>query len=272
MGKMRAIVLACAALAGQTTAAAAADLMYPPDKGIVEVPAPVPVAYGGWYLRGFMGMTNQDVDKITSSVIEAGDFRILNKGFDSSPLWGLGVGYDTGHYFRFDMTGEYRGAASFTALDCYSCDAGVPTAGTNEYTATKSEWLMLFNAYWDIGTWKGVTPYLGAGIGWDSIKIDDFKDINVPNAGVAFANSKTTTNFAWALHAGFAYDVTQNFALDFAYRYVNLGDAKSGVITAYDGTGTFDRLEFKDIDSHDLMIGARWKFGCDCGAVPAVYK
>lgn len=250
-------------------------MVYPPDKGLVQVPAPMPVSYGAWYLRGFVGMTNQGLDTITSSVIEGADFQILNTGFDSSPLWGVGVGYDSGSWYRLDLTGEYRGKSTFHGLDCYNCDAGVPTAGTNDYTATKSEWLMLFNGYWDIGTWHGVTPYVGAGIGWANIKIADFKDVNVPNLGVSYANSKTTNNFAWALHAGMSYDVNPNFTIDLAYRYVDLGDAKSGTITAYDGSGTFDQLTFKDLYSHDLMLGARWKLGgCNpCGGgIDYAYK
>lgn len=70
--------------------------------------------------------------------------------------------------------------------------------------------------------------------------------------------------FAWALHAGVSYDVTQNFTVDLDYRYLDIGDGSSGKNHAYDGSGTGDGLEFDNIHSSDIMLGARWKFGC-CG-------
>jgi opacity protein-like surface antigen len=67
---------------------------------------------------------------------------------------------------------------------------------------------------------------------------------------------------AWALHAGVAYDVTHNFKVEFAYRYLNLGDAKTGTLHRYDETGC-DCLavKFKDLDSHDFKLGMRWLLG-----------
>jgi opacity protein-like surface antigen len=263
MGTMRASLLLGVPLLVAVLAASvpsdAADLGSLKDG--YAAPMPIPTDRG-WYLKGFIGMTNQEVDDIHSKQFDTSDFTVLQAGFDSSPLFGLGIGYQHNAWLRFDLTGEYRGGATFHGLDSYT-GANVPppghSFGTNEYTATKSEWLGLANAYVDIFTWRGITPYVGAGIGVASVSIDDFKDVNVPNDGVAFANSHSETNFAWAVHAGLSYEVTPSMVVDLAYRYVDLGDGKSGTISAYDGSNTFPPLEFKDITSHDVMLGVRWK-------------
>jgi opacity protein-like surface antigen len=44
-------------------------------------------------------------------------------------------------------------------------------SGTNEYTADIMSWLGLANAYIDMGTWCGFTPYVGAGIGFATISV-----------------------------------------------------------------------------------------------------
>ena len=48
----------------------------------------------------------------------------------------------------------------------------------------------------------------------------------------------TQWNLAWQLTAGLAYQVTPNLTIEAAYRYINLGNAQSGDLIAYDGTNT----------------------------------
>ena len=56
----------------------------------------------------------------------------------------------------------------------------------------------------------------------------------MPNDGVAFGADNTETNFAWGVYGGLAYDVTPSVTLDLSYRYTDLGDARSGIRTAFD--------------------------------------
>ncbi len=266
MSKFRkAIIVAAALTLGQTVTANAADLLPPPVVAPVPIPEPIS-APGAFYLRSFIGMTNQEVDDITNEFIAQGNFTIIDLDFDSSPFIGLGFGYEYSDKFRFDVTGEYRGKSDFTGLDTYTDGVNF---FTNEYTARKSEWLFLANGYWDIGTWHGFTPYVGAGIGTAAISIDGFKDVNLVNNGLAFASDNTEWNFAWALHAGFSYDLTDDLKFDFGYRYTDLGDAKTGTVRTYDpSVGPFGPTKFKDITSHDVHVGLRWSFGGGCCAVP----
>ena len=160
------------------------------------------------------------------------DFVTYDKEIKSTPLFGVGFGYDTGHYFRFDLTGEYRGDALFVFHDKYpgptdpSVRFGSP--GTNEYTADIESWLGLVNAYIDLGTWWCITPYVGGGVGFASLSITGYKDVNVPNGGVAYGQNNTETNFAWAVYAGMSYKVNPSLTLDLSYRYADLGDIRTG--------------------------------------------
>lgn len=232
--------------------ASAADMPQPP---IVYQPAPVVVnQFDGWYLRGDIGITNQQVKSFENvSFATAPGFRFLDEpAFDSGLMVGLGVGYQYNDWLRFDITGEYRGKTRFTGLDRY-------TTGTNDYTGSKSEWLFLANAYVDLGTWWCITPFIGAGVGLANITISNFRDNNILNSGGGYAADDTKNNFAWALHAGLAYNVSKNFTVEFAYRYLNLGDAQSGDLVNLDGSNTINNpMIFKDITSHDFKLGLRW--------------
>ena len=104
--------------------------------------------------------------------------------------------------------------------------------GTNEWTADIESWVGLFNTYVDLGTWHCVTPYIGVGVGFASISVLGLKDVNVPNNGVAFGKDNTETNFAWAVYGGLSYDVTPAVTID---RYLDIGDASSGIRTNYLG-------------------------------------
>ena len=58
-------------------------------------------------------------------------FDWLDKGnFDAVPTFGLGIGYRHNDHLRFDLTGEYRGKASFSALDYYDVDTDRGAATT----------------------------------------------------------------------------------------------------------------------------------------------
>ncbi len=112
MGQTRSIIIGLALVLGQTAAAYAADL---------GLPAPEPECVGcsgPWYVKGFVGAANPNVGGIDYELITP-DFVTYDKEIKSTPLFGVGFGYDTGHYFRFDLTGEYRGDALFVFHDKY---------------------------------------------------------------------------------------------------------------------------------------------------------
>ena len=270
-------------------AANAADLGLPPPPPL-EYPQPCIGCTGPVYLKGFIGAANPNVGNINTELFQFNDFEVSHEDIKSTPFFGVGIGYEFNRWLRFDVTGEYRGKSLFIAQDRYpggngtfnvnsnaaAITAGTPGAflpGTNEYTADIESWVGLANAYIDLGTYMCITPYIGGGVGLASVSVLGLKDVNVPNLGVAYATDHSETNFAWAVYGGLAYDVNPSVTLDLAYRYTDLGDARSGRVTAYDNSSSYAGVDIEDITSHDVMLGVRWKLGHQPAApMPVAFK
>ena len=233
------------------------------------VPICAEEVFGNWYLRGDIGITNQKVKRL-ENVLLPPDAIHVNKEFDSSSLFGLGVGFNFNNWLRVDVTGEYRGRSDFDGLDIIRTSGG--SRFTDEYRAKKEEWLFLLNAYADLGTWWCVTPFVGAGVGFANVKMSSFTDTCTTcgnTGGVAFGDTVSEWNFAWALHGGLAFQVSNSLALEFAYRYTSLGDGVTGDIRTFTGTNQINNpVTFKDLTSHDFKLGVRFTC-CDTDVAPA---
>jgi opacity protein-like surface antigen len=235
------------------------------DMAIAPPPTygPPPVEeFGGWYLRGDIGFSNQQVSRL-NNVLDANVLSSKqNLAFNTAGIFGLGAGYKFNNWLRADVTGEYRGNSQFFGTDAISFAGGF---GTDTYHATKSEWLFLANAYVDLGTWWCITPFVGAGFGTARVSIANFTDQGIisggpPVASLAFGDNVSKWNFAWALHAGLAYQVSPNFTVELAYRYLDMGNGLTGDLRTFDGTNSIvNPTTFKGITSHDVKLGVRWE-------------
>ena len=243
-----------------SSAAFAADMAIAPPP--MYAPAPVVEDFGGWYLRGDIGFSNQRVDRLNNALDATLTSSVQTNNFDTAGIFGLGVGYRVNNWFRADVTGEYRGNSQFFGKDVITFPGGF---GTDTYHATKSEWVVLGNAYVDLGTWWCITPFIGAGVGGARVSIANFTDQGITNfagvtsPGLAFGDNVSKWNLAWAVHAGLAYKVTPNFTVELAYRYLDMGDGLTGDLRTFDGTNAINNpTTFKNITSHDLKLGVRW--------------
>jgi opacity protein-like surface antigen len=230
-----------------------------------DMPQAVPYQFaGGWYLRGDIGWSNQAVGSISNALDSTTTtLQTVSKNFEIGGIFGGGVGYQFNDWFRADVTGEYRGPSTFHGLQIYTPEPNnLPAnAGTDQYTAVKSEWLFLANAYVDLGNWRGITPFVGGGIGASRNTISGMTDVNTPTAGVAYGATASTWAFAWALTAGLGYQITPNTTIEVAYRYLDLGNAKSGDLVPYDGSGGLNNPEhFNHLTSQDVKFSIRYKF------------
>jgi opacity protein-like surface antigen len=230
------------------TAARAADL----------APVVVPAAeFSGWYLRGYIGFSNQNVGSLGDANYANYDaVATVNKSFDAAPFGGIGIGYYVNNWLRFDVTGEYRGSANFHGFEIGYVGG---TARDDNYSGSKYEWTFLANGYIDLGTWYNFTPFIGAGIGVSRNTISSFTDIGENTGNDSYASSASKWSFAWALYAGVGFNLTRNATLEFAYRYINLGNATTGDQIGYDGTNMFyNPKEFNHLTSNDFMLGLRF--------------
>ena len=225
------------------------------------------------------------------SGLSSGD-QVLQSGFMSKSIQepafvDAGIGYQFNQWFRADVTAEYRTAIGLRGVFQETIfNAGPPTAsfyGQNQYPGTLQSSIILANAYADLGTWYGITPYIGGGIGAVRHSMSGFTDSGYawngsdfsgpngfPNGALTpVANSpiqdKTKINLAWALMAGLSYSITPNLKLDLGYRYMNLGDVTSGQINCLCGQ-IHEGFKVKSLTSNEFKIGMRWLFG-DVGPV-----
>mgnify|MGYP000265227841 CR=1 FL=1 len=253
-------LIAAGAATLMSSAAFAADMAIAPPPAYA--PPPIVEDFGGWYLRGDIGFSNQRVSRLDNA-LDANNLTSSQKNsFGTAGIFGLGAGYKFNNWFRADITGEYRGNSQFHGTDQITYAGGV---GTDTYRATKSEWVVLGNAYVDLGTWWYMTPFIGAGIGGARVSIANFTDASIANngggalPGLALADDVARWNFAWALHAGVAYKVTPNFTVELAYRYLDMGNGLTGDLRTFDGINNINNpTTFRGITSHDLKIGVRW--------------
>ena len=249
-------------------AAGAATLLssavFAADMAIAPPPYAPPVVedFGGWYLRGDIGFSNQRVGRLSNPDDVTFTSQTQSLDFNTAGIFGLGVGYKVNNWFRADVTGEYRGNSQFYGKAEITYPGGI---GANTYHGSKNEWVVLANAYVDLGTWWCITPFIGAGVGGARVSINNFSDHGLANNGggaepsLAFGDTVSKWNLAWAVHAGLAYRVTPNFTVELAYRYLDMGDGLTGDLRTFDGVNLRNNpMTFKDIPSHDLKLGVRW--------------
>ncbi|MGB6350984.1 MAG: hypothetical protein WBG10_13250 [Pseudolabrys sp.] len=139
--------------------ARSADLQMPPLAPAMD--------YSGWYLRGDIGFSNQQVGSLFNENYSGLDsVTNIGRGFDAAPFFGLGVGYNVNDWLRFDVTGEYRSRANFHGLD---------------------------TGFTSVGTWRNFTPFIGAGAGFSRL------DLGKATAGTlvnyTFAGTETPLEF-----------------------------------------------------------------------------
>jgi opacity protein-like surface antigen len=249
-----------------STSAYAADLPQPPPPMAYQPPAQV-VEAGGWYLRGDVGIgvlnySEFDHSQTNSTFVWPASWTIVQKDIQDTSILGFGAGYEINNWFRVDVTGEYRTKAAFKATGRYVefCPGGVCfDVNSGNYSAA----VFMANAYIDLGTWWCLTPYIGAGVGGAYNRISNIQDDGIiANGTNGFGYSlqdSTKWNMAWNVQAGLTYNVTNNFKVDFSWRYLNLGSPESAVVQCQNTSscpGAFYTL--KDMTSQDFRIGVRW--------------
>ncbi len=268
-----------------TTAAMAADY----DPPVFEAPALeeeyVPVDVGsGWYLRGDVGYAFQssigDVNYRTFDLLSA---TYSSNSFDTARLdtdftYGIGAGYRFTDYLRADLTwdmfkGDFSGSTSAAAPCGIGEDAD--TTCRTEDSARMYGTTYMANAYFDLGTFKSLTPYLGAGLGMARVKWEGLTNqmycVNGPVlpgdacSGAAYAaaehSSAASWRFAYSLMAGVAYDVSKNLKLDVGYRYRHIAGGDMFGWDSLTGAAGASGVQGKDdgMDMHEVKVGLRYE-------------
>jgi len=257
-----------------TSGALAADI--PVQYSAVDVPpqafaqSSVQDSYstaGGWYLRGDLNHHWSQVRGIEYITYGAGEVAPGTNQFtwtDLSGAWslGAGVGYQINRHLRTDLTADYWFKSDFRGSTSGTCASGDP--------CTSSDWssyralLVMANAYVDLGTYAGVTPYVGGGIGGAWVKWNDLT--NETEDGSWVHRGGKGWRFAWSLMAGASYCLTDTLELDAGYRFTRIHGGRTFDLAGAVGPG-FDR----GFNVHEARAGLRYSFGgpsLNCAAQP----
>ena len=246
----------------------AADIIEAP---IYEaVPEVVPVEVGSaWYLRG-------DVSYDFKSDFD-GDYRTFN----ADPCEGCGTGYgkasyddweieegvDFGAGFGYQFTDDFRGdlTAHYWEHDVSGKDEGEDCFGLcgSEEDGKAKAWELMANAYVDVGTFAGITPYVGAGLGGVHVKYEDFDSTTYDGAGAIIETNlpgEESWRFAYALMAGASYDLTKSLKIDVGYRYVNVEDGDMFGFDEFTADAGASGAQGTDngFDRHTIQAGIRY--------------
>jgi opacity protein-like surface antigen len=233
------LALAASAMTMISVSVAAAADLGPTVIDPEPVPEP-PAALGGWYLRGDISYDFETKGRIFVFT-SASSTSFIDMDFDDAWNIGVGLGYIFNDWFRADITGDIRTPAYWEGVET---DVAIST--------------IMLNGYATLGSFSGVSPYVGAGIGGAYV---DWSSINGPTFVApffvnAYANDPQW-RFAWALMAGVSFDVTDRWAIDAGYRYTAIGD----------GTIVFDDplfpggIDYRDMEFHEFRVGARVMLG-----------
>ena len=286
MRSFKKLSLVAAALMASTAMVQAADLMPAPEVEYVPEVTTHGVA-GGWYIRGDIGYASLEHQGVR--YLQGPLFTGTFEQHELDSTWYLqgGIGYQITDYFRVDGTIAYFGSSDF---DGDSAPAGSPcnggfvgtTCDYNDDAELDSLTLLMANAYVDLGTFAGFTPYVGAGIGGAHVSYGDlFNDQTCTPAGAACNGNDFThvgeseLRFAWALHAGASYDINCRWKADAGYTFTHIeggdmfGSAVDPVFGQLGGNG-FD----EGIKVHAGHIGLRYSLDDSACHVPppVVYK
>jgi opacity protein-like surface antigen len=296
MKRVKIIVSALALIATSVFGTFAADDLVIPA---TQEDAYVPVEVGsGWYIRGDVGINfggKHNTDSYTLAPV------YYDNNFRDATTFGIGAGYRFNELFRVDAGLEKIFSSSFGSRQVVA-PVG-PCLGTGIYVNTvtdvsylgpyaiqnciqedKSKYdamVAMASAYVDLGTYRGFTPFLGAGIG--AARVSYTEEVGtitcVPvDAGVheetcaatgtiaqpakntvytepGVIQSGNDWRLAYAISAGLSYNLTKNLKLDTIYRYSSIAGG-SGI--PY-GSTPGSSMSKDGFSLHQIKMGLRYE-------------
>ena len=183
----------------------------------------------GWYLRGDIGAGMGDVS--LSSTILSGDIEL-----DSPVSLSLGAGRNFAEGVRLE--------AEFNTFQ------------NSDFSAAT----MMANVYADLGTYLGLRPYIGAGLGGAYVYWDDITTTSGCGGGGPSActlNSDEAVTYAAAAMAGVSYKLSRSTFLDLGYRLTYFGEL--GDFSGTDSNSAAGTVTVGNRLNHEIRVGFRYE-------------
>ena len=249
---------------------------YPPGQ-VDDAPEVTVVEFGtGWYLRGDIAYS----DTVDPGFTQGGIAN--NQDLGNAYSFGVGAGYTVNNYLRVEGSIDHMINLGYTDESVINCGvwdhdvdpltAAIPITGSCGQSSTVAVGATLFmaNAYVDLGNFRGITPYVGGGIGGAYMNWEDYtyqnncrmsSPVDCQNGTFVSTPTTITSHKEWkpagSLMAGFAYDLTKNLKLDVGYKftYISGGTVADDIPTA---TG-FTDLDYNAFNIHQVKVGLRYE-------------
>jgi opacity protein-like surface antigen len=232
---LRTLFAVAALCLGTSTTAQAFDMPPPVDAPEINTIS----SASGWYIRGDIGYNAAfSSNKPSTRSYRAAQDDYETESFDNARFSGdyslnAGVGYQFNDWLRSDATLDYFTAkfngkritdGHCSILQPNGTDCG--SAGRQNLAALG----LLANGYVDLGTYWGLTPYLGAGAGMTNLDWGNYSASKYcVNGNARCLNAVDYKNktyegaegwrFTYALMTGVSYDVAAGMKLDLGYRF-----------------------------------------------------
>lgn len=231
----------------------------------------------GFYLSGKVGLSFQqqlnrkiavlDTDLVTGAATSDNlDFGNSTKlilsgggvgGYDFKPRFNVPIRVELEYIVR--NNGDQSRSREHVDFDLL-----VPNHGDNAfgYTSSIRTQTAMLNLYWDFDTATSFTPYATVGLGLANHRFKNKTNyMMMGNTGIMQASS-TINNFSWSIGAGVAYQISDSWAFDLGYRYIDAGklSANSSWRETYFIDARINTKTELDIKYHDIALGIRYNF------------
>jgi len=223
---------------------------YPPPPTLMWLPGAYIRADGGY---GFT--TNTDFKDVNFAATLGDDVRLKGDS-GSSPFYQAGVGFRFSRWFRADVTASYLPTLKFSGTD----NIGFGSVNNGQLHSGAA----LVNAYFDLPpmlTIFGpfVQPYFNVGVGAARNHMGSFFSTFPGIAGTIGPHTQTSAAVAFGL--GTAISLGRNSAIDIAYRFMDLGEVRTGsAVTSASGVTTGISPIKAELFANVLTLGFRFGF------------
>jgi opacity protein-like surface antigen len=227
---------------------------YPPPGYRPYPPMPLSFIKPGLYLRldgGGAFSANTDFKDTNFATPTLGVGNRLTGDSGSSVLGDVGIGARFLPFFRADVTASYMPSLRFNGGD------NLGTGSVN--TAKIRSGVVLVNAYFDfpvLTVFGPLQPYFDVGIGAARNKIGTMTSTFI---GGSLAGH-TETDVAGSLGVGVGIPLGNNILLDLAYKFIDLGEVRTGPVVSATFPGTGPSPIKADLAVHTLTAGLRFVF------------
>jgi opacity protein-like surface antigen len=254
------LLLGAALVLGSAQGALAADLgSYGGSMKDGPMMAPMEAPRPSVYFRIDGGYGSFDDPTMTESDI----YHLSETSIDSAWSFGGGVGMYFGNGFRGDLTVDRRFEADATGslLDQY---ADLP--GRREFGIKST--VALANMYYDFDAGGRFSPYVGVGLGFTRNETSAGTVTDPCGCLTGTIDGDSETHVAGAAMAGFTMKLRDRLSLDAGYRFLYLGEAATGPVTAtytaavnggHGAVGVVSQdPNVEDIHAHEFRFGLRY--------------